>query len=189
MASVTVPLHIQGASRLVDAPNVGPAMLLQCEFVMPLLDLVNAMAYQKKHEAAAAACAEPRSAPSSVLNPKAPAFPKPKPELKSEVIAASSAVLDPKAPAFPNPELKPEVIDASGAVPDPKASAFPKAEPKPEVSWQMRSAGVTWDEDILEVILLKESYEEAPRTYKDYRHATSWRTRGVAKGKFFLSEE
>ena len=66
MASVSVPLHIQGASKLVDAPSVGPAMLLKCEFVIPLLDLVNAMVeYQKQHEATPAACAEPRRAPSA----------------------------------------------------------------------------------------------------------------------------
>ena len=81
MASVSVPLRIQGASMLAEAPKVGPAMLLTCEFVMPLGDLVNAMAkYQMQHEAAPAACAEPRSAPSAVLNPKAPAFPKPEPK-------------------------------------------------------------------------------------------------------------
>ena len=111
MASVSVPLHIQGASKLVDAPSVGPAMLLKCAFVTPLLDLVNAMVeYQQQHEAAPAACTEPSSAPAACAEPR----------------SAPSAVLNPEAPAFfPKPEPKPEVADS-----DSESVALPKPEPK-----------------------------------------------------------
>ena len=97
MASVSVPVHIQGASKLVDAPSVGPAMLLKCEFVMPLVDLVNAMAeYQMQHEAAPAACTEPRSAPATCTEPR----------------SAHCQGPMPQAPAFPEPAPKPEVAES-----------------------------------------------------------------------------
>ena len=106
MASVSVPLRIQGASMLAEAPKVGPAMLLTCEFVMPLGDLVNAMAkYQMQHEAAPAACTEPRNAPATCTEPR----------------SAHCQGPMPQAPAFPEPAPKPEVAESV---------ALPRPEPK-----------------------------------------------------------
>ena len=217
MASVSVPLCIKGASMLAEAPKVGPAMLLTCEFVMPLGDLVNAMAkYQMQHEAAPAACAEPRSAPSAGLNPKATPFPTPetKPEVAESVALETRELMQHKVVHFEDLDAAPcASAGAAAAAPAPAQGrqrqplrqrgaspcAAAAAAPAPAwgdgvdmgdiglIPWKMRQAMVTWDDDILDVRLMRESYEEAERQLMNYRRKTSWATRDVDTTKVFLS--
>ena len=165
---VAIPIHVDFGvkSKICVKPDDGsgmgltPVMSMACNIMIPVAALVEALAqFQKKHEDAE-------------QYQEAPPGPAP-PRVKSIFpdLLASDSVPSQHLPDDDNVAQTDMAARARGRVPAKDAGHHPAHDAGP--TWQERATAFTWDTDVREVAITRQSYEER-HILENYTLRTKW---------------